>query len=159
MLSRLPARAKRKCIIFVNFQRRREAKMAIFKLSSILKNSSALGSFTCIFENNSLKALFGKIWRNWKFWNCCRIFDIYRNWLLNTLKENGGLILKQKQNAQRSIPASVMTVMAVSPRFSYFWKTSIFPYIFCNFDTLELQKMYGNIMNIMECHGIPFRRK
>ena len=109
---------------FVNFQWQREAKMAIFKLSSILKNSSALGSFTCIFENNSLKALFGKIWRNWKFWNCCRIFDIYRNWLLNTLKENGGLILKQKQNARRSIPASVMTVMAVSPRFSYFWKTS-----------------------------------
>ena len=33
MLSRLPARAKRKCIIFVNFQWRREAKMAIFKLS------------------------------------------------------------------------------------------------------------------------------
>ena len=34
--------------------------MAIFKLSSILKNSSALGSFNCIFENNSLKALFGQ---------------------------------------------------------------------------------------------------
>ena len=43
---------------FVNFQWQREAKMAIFKLSSILKNSSALGSFNCIFENNSLKALF-----------------------------------------------------------------------------------------------------
>ena len=34
--------------------------MAIFKHSSILKNSSALGSFNCIFENNSLKALFGE---------------------------------------------------------------------------------------------------
>ena len=34
--------------------------MAIFKLSSILKNSSALGSFNCIFENNSLKALCGQ---------------------------------------------------------------------------------------------------
>ena len=35
--------------------------MAIFKLSSILgKNSRALGSFNCIFENNSLKALFGQ---------------------------------------------------------------------------------------------------
>ena len=34
--------------------------MAIFKLSSILKNSSALGSFNCIVENNSLKALFGQ---------------------------------------------------------------------------------------------------
>ena len=34
--------------------------MAIFKLSSILKNSSALGSFNCIFENNSLKALFAQ---------------------------------------------------------------------------------------------------
>ena len=34
--------------------------MAIFKLSSILKKSSALGSFNCIFENNSLKALFGQ---------------------------------------------------------------------------------------------------
>jgi len=28
---------ERKCIIFVTFQRRQEAKMAIFKLSSILK--------------------------------------------------------------------------------------------------------------------------
>ena len=35
----------------------------------------------------------------------------------------------------------------------------IFPYIFCNFDTFELQKMYGNIMNIMEYRGIPFHRK
>ena len=43
--------------------------------------------------------------------------------LLNSLKENGGLILKPKQSAQRSISASVM---AVSPRFSYFWK--ITPY-------------------------------
>ena len=60
MFSRLPARAKRKCIIFINFQWRREAKMAIFKHSSILKNSSALGSFNCIFENNSLKASFGQ---------------------------------------------------------------------------------------------------
>ena len=34
--------------------------MAIFKLSSILKKLSALGSFNCIFENNSLKALFGQ---------------------------------------------------------------------------------------------------
>ena len=43
--------------------------------------------------------------------------------LLNSLKENGGLILKPKQSAQRSISASVI---AVSPRFSYFWK--ITPY-------------------------------
>ena len=49
------------------------------------KNSSALGSFNCIFENNSLKALFGQIiWRKWKFWNCRWIFDIYRNWLLKS---------------------------------------------------------------------------
>ena len=34
--------------------------MAIFKLSSILKSSSALGSFNCTFENNSIKALFGQ---------------------------------------------------------------------------------------------------
>ena len=60
MLSRLPARAKRKCILFVNFQRRREAKMAIFNFRRFWKNSSALGSFNCIFENNSLKALFGQ---------------------------------------------------------------------------------------------------
>ena len=46
MLSRLPARAKRKCIIFVNFQWRREAKMAIFKLSSILKK---LERFECVY--------------------------------------------------------------------------------------------------------------
>ena len=26
----------------------------------------------------------GKILRNWKFWNCRRILDIYRNWLLIT---------------------------------------------------------------------------
>ena len=32
--------------------------MAIFKLSSILKNESASGTFNCIFENNSLKGLF-----------------------------------------------------------------------------------------------------
>ena len=43
MLSHLPARAKRKCIIFVNFQWQREAKMAIFKLSSILKTSPCTG--------------------------------------------------------------------------------------------------------------------
>ena len=28
---------------------------------------------------------------------------------------------------------------------SVFWKTSIFPYIFCNFDTDELKKMYEKI--------------
>ena len=43
--------------------------------------------------------------------------------LLNTLKENSGLILKPKQNARRSISASVM---AVTPRLWYFWK--ITPY-------------------------------
>ena len=43
--------------------------------------------------------------------------------LLNTLKENSGLILKPKQNVRRSISVSVM---AVSPRLSYFWK--ITPY-------------------------------
>ena len=32
----------------------------IFKLSSILKKLERLGSFSCIFENNSLKALFGE---------------------------------------------------------------------------------------------------
>ena len=149
-------------------------------------------------------------------------------------------LLKPKQNARRSISASVM---AVSPRFSYFWKITpydlkrhcvkgcfckvywavhthscimgnqgkmagnskaatssrihtinagclcekstlrvqlylksgvqrspwsgfkklkfvhTFSVLFCNFDNVELQKMYGNIMNIMEYHGIPFRRK
>ena len=34
--------------------------MAIFKLSSILKKLERFGSFNCIFENNSLKALFGQ---------------------------------------------------------------------------------------------------
>ena len=47
--------------------------------------------------------------------------DLYD--LLNTLKEHGGLNLKPKQNARRSISASVM---AVCPRLSYLWK--ITPY-------------------------------
>ena len=43
MLSRLPARAKRKYIIFINFQWRREAKIKIFKPSSILKKLQRFG--------------------------------------------------------------------------------------------------------------------
>ena len=34
--------------------------MAIFKLSSILKKLERFRIFNCIFENNSLKALFGQ---------------------------------------------------------------------------------------------------
>ena len=61
MLSRLPAGAKRKCIIFINFQWRRGGpKWRFSNFPRFWKNSSALGSFNCIFENNSLKALFGQ---------------------------------------------------------------------------------------------------
>ena len=52
--------------------------------------------------------------------------------LLNTLKENSGLILRPKQNVRGSISASVM---ALSPRLSYFWK--ITPY------TLKRHRLKG----------------
>ena len=60
--------------------------MAIFKLSSILKKLERFGIFYCIFENNSLKALLGQNIKNWRFWNCRRILDIYRNWLLTVFR-------------------------------------------------------------------------
>ena len=46
------------------------------------KNSSALGSFNCIFENNSLKALFGQNMKKVKILKLSPVFDIYINWFL-----------------------------------------------------------------------------
>ena len=82
MLSRLPARAKRKCIIFINFQCRPEAKTFL-----VFEKTRALWDLLIVFSKiTHLRLYLGKIWRNWKFWNCRRIFDIYRNWLLKQAK-------------------------------------------------------------------------
>ena len=51
--------------------------MAIFKLSSILKKLERLGSFNCIFENNSLKALFGQNMKELKIFETVAEFSIF----------------------------------------------------------------------------------
>ena len=51
----------------------------------------------------------------------------------------------QRNNAKSGVQRSLSVIS--------FFKNSIFPYIFCNFDTVELQKMYGKIkvLNCMHC--------
>ena len=47
------------------------------------EKTRALWDLLIVFSKITHKRLYlGKIWRKWKFWNCRRILDIYRNWLL-----------------------------------------------------------------------------
>jgi len=67
-----------------NFQPFLAAKMAIFKLSSILKkNESTSGPLNGISKTTHHRGYLGKIWRNPKFHDCHLIIDILRNWLLS----------------------------------------------------------------------------
>ena len=93
-----------------------------------------------------------------RFWEIvfCLPFLFRRHVCLSKLKHSPSRELPL--TARKTVFSHLKSGVQRSPR-PVFWKLQFFPYIFCNFDTFELQKMYGNIMNIMEYRGIPFHRK
>ena len=107
MLSRLPAQAKRKCIILSIFNGGGRPKWRFSNFPRFWKNSSALGSFNCIFENNSLKTLFGKNMKKLKILKLSPDFRYLQKLALNYRVRGGTLKVEQFWIAPIPLPPTI----------------------------------------------------